>query len=144
MDTGESRFTLELRVRSALEQRLGTALEKRRLVVGVASDGRQRLHEFDGVSPDSKTVVEIKTNELKATQEKPDGRYFSAIKWALIGDLYMLSRVQADTKLLVLTDRPLFEICARDMDGLLPPNTDIVFCEGREPAAPQLTRHPAQ
>lgn len=112
-----------------LEGRFGVALPRRQLVVGVAADGRERLHEFDGVSPDAEIIIEIKTNELKATDDKRHGRYFSAIKWALVGDLYMLARVKARTKLLVLTDRPLFDLCVRDMDGILPEDTMIEHCE---------------
>lgn len=121
-----SRLDLESQVRQLLEREFSTPLPKRNLVVGRTSDGRERTHEFDGVSPDRRIIIEIKTNELKATPDKPNGRYFSAIKWALIGDLYMLARVEADTKMLVLTDRPLYELCIRDMDGILPPKTTII------------------
>jgi hypothetical protein len=73
-------------------------------------------------------VIEVKTNQLNSTPHKPKGRYDSAIKPALALDLYMLTRINAKTKLLVLTDRPLFDLCSRDMDGLLAPDTRIVHC----------------
>ena len=72
-------------------------------------------------------VIEVKTNKLD-TSVRPRGRYDSAIKQALTLDLYMLTRVNAKIKLLVLTDRPLFDLCIRDMDGLLSPDTQIVYC----------------
>jgi hypothetical protein len=124
-----SRFILEGRVRAFLEQKFRTPLPSKKLVVGIASDGRHRFHEFDGASPDGRLVIEIKTNQLKSTPDNPHGRYFSAIKWALVGDLYMLERVEAKQKLLVLTDRPLFEIFSKDMDGMLPSNTHVERCE---------------
>jgi hypothetical protein len=73
-------------------------------------------------------VIEVKTNQLNPTPGKPKGRYDSAIKQALVLDLYMLTRINARTKLLVLTDHPLFDLCSRDMDGLLAPDTRIVHC----------------
>ncbi|MGA2115404.1 MAG: hypothetical protein ABSH56_11725 [Bryobacteraceae bacterium] len=118
----------EDRVRQRIGKQFGIQLTKRELAVGGRSDGTERRHEFDGVSPDSQFVIEVKTNELKATPGKPKGRYESAIKQALMLDLYMLSRANAKEKLLVLTDRPLFDLCARDMDGLLTPDTQIVYC----------------
>lgn len=81
-----------------------------------------------GVSPDNQFVVEVKTNELGAKPGQPKGRYPNAIKQALGLDLYLLSRINAETKLLVLTDRPLYDLCSRDMDGLLAPDTQIVYC----------------
>jgi hypothetical protein len=122
------RLSHEDRARRRIGKQFGIQLVKRKLAVGIMADGVQRLHEFDGVSPDGKVAIEVKTNELRATPGKPRGRYDSAIKQALALDLYVLSRVSARTKLLVLTDRPLFDVCSRDMDGLLAPDTQIVYC----------------
>ena len=114
-------------IRKILEEEFHTPLFKTRLAIGTKFNGEVKYHEFDGVSADQKIVVEIKTNELKVTPEKPNGRYFSAIKWALLGDIYMLSRVNASSKYLVLTDQSLFNICLTDLDGILPENTQIIF-----------------
>ena len=118
----------EDRIRQRIGEQFGVQLAKKKLVVGMKAGGSERHHEFDGVSPDGQFVIEIKTNELKSTPDKPKGRYNSAIKPALFLDLYMLSRVNAKTKLLVLTDRPLFNLCCRDMDGLLAADTQVVYC----------------
>jgi hypothetical protein len=122
------RLSLEDRVRQRIAEKLGVQLRKRKLAVGVTAEGVRKLHEFDGVSPDDQLVIEIKTNELRATPSKPRGRYDSAIKPALVLDLYLLSRLNAKTKMLVLTDRALFDLCSRDMDGLLAADTQIVHC----------------
>ena len=121
------RLSVEGRVRVLIGERYGVELVKRTLVVGTRADGSERHHEFDGVSADRQVVIEVKTNKLD-TSVRPRGRYDSAIKQALTLDLYMLTRVNAKIKLLVLTDRPLFDLCIRDMDGLLSPDTQIVYC----------------
>src|SRR5271157_629399 len=113
----------ESKVRELMEQKLKVKLPETRLAVAVASDGQERYHKFDGVSPDRRIVIAIKSNELKAND-----RYDSAIKQALVYDLYMLSRISAKTKMLVLTDVALFERCSRDMDGKLAADTTIVYC----------------
>jgi hypothetical protein len=122
------RLGVEDTVRQRIGKQFGIQLAKRELAVGKRSDGTERRHEFDGVSPDSQFVIEVKTNQLKPTPTNPRGRYDSAIKQALMLDLYMLSRANAKTKLLVLTDRPLFDLCSRDVDGLLGPDTQVVYC----------------
>ena len=114
-------------VRQWIAERLGTQLVKRTLVVGTGANGSERHHQFDGVSPDGQVVIEVKTNQLKVTPGHPKGRYDSAIKPALVLDLYMLSRVTAKVKLLILTDRPLFDVFSQDMDGLLAPDTRILY-----------------
>jgi hypothetical protein len=95
-----------------MEHKLHIRLPETRLVVGIASNGEERYHKFDGVSPDRQTVIAIKSNELRANV-----RYGSAIKQALVYDLYMLGRISAKTKMLVLTDHALFKRCSHDMDG---------------------------
>ena len=122
-----SRLAIEQKVREILQEEYHALLPKKRLAVGTKSNGERRYHEFDGVSPDQNVVFEVKSNQVTATKAKPAGRYFSAIKWALLGDVYLLSRVPARTRLLVLTDKTLFDICREDMDGLLPENTQIIY-----------------
>ena len=114
---------LELKVRELMEQKLNVKLPETRLVIGVGTDGRERYHKFDGVSADRQTVIAIKSNELKA-----NNRYDSAIKQALVYDLYMLSRISAKTKMLIITDQALFERCRTDMDGKLALDTTIEYC----------------
>jgi hypothetical protein len=127
----EGRSAIEQKVRELLQEEYQALLPKKRLAVGTKSNGEKRYHEFDGVSPDQKIVFEVKSNQVTATKAKPTGRYFSAIKWALLSDVYLLSRIPAQTRLLVLTDKTLFDICREDMDGLLPENTQIIY---RNPA----------
>lgn len=127
----QNRAVIEQRVREILQEEYHALLPKKRLSVGIKSNGERRYHEFDGVSPDQKIVFEVKSNQVIATKAKPAGRYFSAIKWALLGDVYLMSRIPAQIRLLVLTDKTLFDICREDMDGLLPENTQIIY---RNPA----------
>ncbi len=127
----QDRAAIERKVREMLQEEYHSLLPKKRLAIGTKSNGERRYHEFDGVSPDQKIIFEVKSNQVTATKAKPAGRYFSAIKWALLGDVYLLSRISAQTRLLVLTDKTLFDICREDMDGLLPDNRQIIY---RNPA----------
>ncbi len=122
-----TRFDIEETVRRMLEHEFHVPQSKMRLPVDVKANGETKHHEFDCVSPDKQFVAEIKTNELKASASNPNGRYFNAIKWALLGDVYMLGRIRAARKYLVLTDKPLFKVCQQDMDGILPENTAILL-----------------
>ena len=122
-----TRLEKEKAIREILSKEFNSTLIKQRLPVGIKSNGETKYHEFDCVSVDQSIVAEVKTNELKATPEKPNGRYFSAIKWALLGDIYMLNRIDASSKYLVLTDKPLFDLCSNDLDGILPINTQVIF-----------------
>ncbi len=121
------RLGCESTVRQRIAERFDVPLEKRTLIVGTKANGAERLHEFDGVSVDCQFVIEVKTNKLD-TSVRPRGRYDSAIKQVLITDLYFLGRITAKTKLLVLTDRPLFDLFSQDMDGLLPADIQVVYC----------------
>lgn len=127
----KDRAAIEKKVREMLQEEYHSPLAKMRLPIGTKSNGERLYHEFDGVSPDQGIVFEVKSNQVMATKTKPAGRYFSAIKWALLSDVYLLSRIPAQTRLLVLTDKALFDICREDMDGLLPENTQIIY---RNPA----------
>ena len=106
-----------------MERKLNVELAETPLAVGIGSDGRERYHKFDGVSPDKQIVIAIKSKELKA-----NNRYDTAIKQALVYDLYMLSRISAKRKILVLTHRAVFERCGQDMDGKLAADTTIEYC----------------
>lgn len=118
----------ESMVRRLVETQLGTPLVKRKVMVGEKNTGEKVYCQFDGVSPDAGIIVEIKTNELFVSENKPRGRYDSAIKQALITDLYRLSRVEAEAKYLVLTDRPLYDLFVQDMDGFLPSDVKVLYC----------------
>lgn len=118
---------IERKVRKLLETEYKTSLPETKLVIGRRSTGEDCFHRFDGVSLDRSIVFEVKSNQLKPSEKKRNGRYFNAIKWALLGDVYMLTRVQARTKLLVLTDWNLFEVWRKDIDGILPDDISIIY-----------------
>ncbi|HEX8889523.1 MAG TPA: hypothetical protein VF779_10120 [Pyrinomonadaceae bacterium] len=126
---------IERKVRKLLEIEYSTSLPETRLVIGRKSNGEDCYHKFDGVSPDKEMVFEVKSNQVKPSEKYPAGRYFSSIKWVLVGDVYYLSRIRAKTKLLVLTDKNLYEIFCRDMDGILPEDITIIY---RNPEADEL------
>jgi hypothetical protein len=93
-------------VRSALSRELGVEFEKKKL--RLKSGGE---FCFDAVSADEKFVVSIKSSRGTTRGGKPPT---GAIK-AAIADLYYLSLVEADRRILVLTDKGFYDRLARDL-----------------------------
>ena len=56
MAIAENRLALKSKVRKGLEARFSIPLPKRQIVVGAASDGHEKVHPFDGMSPDGSRV----------------------------------------------------------------------------------------
>ena len=113
-------------VRRQLEKERGTPFSKMRLIIGRNSRGEEVPHEFDLVSADLKIVGEVKSGKLGNDSTGLAG-YNGKRKLSLIADLFFLERVEADEKILVLTNEELFEKFKQDMDGLLPKNMSIRY-----------------
>jgi len=81
-------------------------------------------HEFDAVSSNGKIVAEIKTASGWTSGGKhPSGKRASAFE-----QLYFLSLVEADNKLLIITDADFFEIMKGRTAGIVPTNIKLVKC----------------
>jgi hypothetical protein len=81
-------------------------------------------HEFDAVSLNGKIVAEIKTASGRTSGGKhPSGKRASAFE-----QLYFLSLVEADTKLLIITDTEFFEIMKARTAGTVPSDIELVIC----------------
>jgi hypothetical protein len=95
-------------VRVALSVEFGVEFSKRRLPL--RSGGR---FSFDAVSADGRVVVSIKSSRGTTRGGKPPT---GAIK-AAIADLYFLSLVDADRRILVLTDIDFYKRLSHDLKG---------------------------
>lgn len=104
-------------VRKILEKMIGLSLPKRRLIVGYDGKGFPKTHEFDLVSDDSKVVGEIKSS--RSISE-------ASYKAALVDCLY-LAKIQANKKMLVLTDEKFYGYFKRRAGGLISPEIDIML-----------------
>lgn len=114
-------------VRQVLEERLNTRFERRRLPVGLRTDGSVREHEFDLVSSDGKIVGEIKTFE-PLPSGSAHARYRPSAKiGATFQACYLLEKVKAERKILVLTDSEFYEIFRDESDGIISRDIQILL-----------------
>jgi hypothetical protein len=119
-NTNEIRTKLHPYVRDWLRGKYGIAFAKSK----VSLQGCTGSHVFDAVSADAKIVAEIKAASGRTSGDKsPAGKRASAFE-----QLYYLSLVAAETKLLVLTDPEFFNIIKKKSSGKVPGNIQLVYC----------------
>jgi hypothetical protein len=105
-------------VRQVLTKRHGQLFRKQSLLL--RSGGR---HEFDAVSKDTSVVASIKSSSgLTAGGNVPWGKINSSV-----ADVYYLSLVDAQNRLLVLTTREFFDLFTKKMVGRIAPEV-LVEC----------------
>ena len=85
--------------KSYLQQRFICEFEPKALQVGITSDGKPAMHNFDLVSPDCKIVAEVKAHTMTETGNVPSGKIDNAYNACA-----MLEKVSAEKKFLLLTD----------------------------------------
>lgn len=115
-DTTYLKHVVEDAIRDQLAAKYGVPFRSRR--VQLVTGG---THEFDAVSEDGSVVVGIKSSGGKTSGGKiPVGKLKAAI-----AELYYLSLVQAQTRILVLTDQSFYQILARRLKGAVAPGLDL-------------------
>lgn len=103
-------------VRAHLALTHGVRFQKRFLMLKTGG-----MHEFDAVSEDDAIVASIKATSGKtAGGNLPQGKFNNAI-----AEIYYLSLVSAEVKLLVLTNPSFRALLERRMAGALPPEIKI-------------------
>ncbi len=81
-------------------------------------------HEFDAVSADKKIVAGIKSSSaLTSGGKNPSGKIASAYQ-----ELYFLSSIETDQRLLVLTDEAFYKLLSKNMREKLGRNIQLVYC----------------
>lgn len=109
---------VEDELRGVLSQQYGVFFEKR--VIKLPQEG---THEFDAVSLDGKIVVSIKTASGKTSGGKnPSGKIKD-----IEAELYYLMLVDAEVKLLVITNSEFYELITRRLKGRLHPSIDLIY-----------------
>lgn len=131
-DTRVLKNQVEPYVRKQLEEKFGQPFAKQFLPVGQRADGSQATHEFDAVSIDGRIVAGIKSSSGKTSGgRRPSGKIAAAYK-----ELYFLSLVKAERRILVLTDPEFYRILESDCDGKLATGLELMLI----PLPPELEK----
>jgi hypothetical protein len=86
--------------------------------------GCSGFHEFDAVSADKRIVCGIKSSSgVTSGGKNPSGKIASAYQ-----ELYFLAGVDADQRLLVLTDKEFYELLSRNMRERLSRDIKLLHC----------------
>jgi len=108
-------------VRQVLGKKLNTSFEKKKLLIGYKSNGTLKEHEFDLVSSDGKIIGEVKTFKPLKGGGRPSGKIDTTFQAC-----YLLEKVIAQRKLLVLTDKKFYEIFKKESDGIVSKDIEIL------------------
>lgn len=107
---------IEKLVRVKLEEMFGTKLRKKRLIIGYDSQKRPQIHEFDLVSDGMEIVGELKSGKCSITN----------YNLALVDCVY-LSKIKARTKLMIFTNKSLYEYFKERSEGLISKDIRVIF-----------------
>jgi ABC-type microcin C transport system duplicated ATPase subunit YejF len=100
--------SIEKLVREKLGEMFGTKFRKSKLITGYDSKKRPQLHEFDLISENMDIIGEIKSGKCTRTN----------YNLALV-DCFYLSKIKATTKLMVFTDKELYEYFKDNSEGVI-------------------------
>ena len=115
-NTSFLRYTVEPLVRDRLADRYGQRFAP--VVLPLAPGG---THEFDAVSDDARIVVSIKANSgLTSGGNHPTGKVATCLN-----EVYFLTLVDADVRLLVLTNPDFHTIFTRATAGQIAPGIGV-------------------
>ena len=112
---------IEPYVREKLRQKRGCNFYNKDTKLGLITGGE---HKFDIVSLDKSIVGEIKSN-----QTRENGDVGIGVRKSIYFDIYMLSLVKAEKKLLVLTNKDFYNFFKRISVGKVPLDIEIILIE---------------
>jgi len=114
-------------VRNLLEDKFQkkffTKKKDRTLIVRHRSNGEEIKHEFDLVSEDKSIIGEVKSD--KYTKKHHSNTRLPR----MLGACRYLELIKAKEKLLVLTNKEMYEIIKHDLDGLISPDIKIIYID---------------
>ncbi len=119
-NTHDLKRLVEPFVRNWLQELFCIPFENRELPLQLTSGG---LHCFDTVSTDRSVIAGIKTSQMRPKGDVGVGTVKSAYT-----ELYFLSLVEAEHKLLVLTDRGFWSFFTKQSAGRVAPGVEIRHC----------------
>lgn len=135
--TTELRTRVEPFVRKWLEDSYpGHTFTEKPLPLRRKRDGTYAVHQFDAVAEDNSIVASIKSHSwLTSGGKRPAGKIGEIYQ-----SLYLLSLVDARTKLLVLTDRETYEGFSIVSDGKIADDIEVRLCR-LSPELELVVRH---
>jgi hypothetical protein len=101
-------YEIEKAVRERLGEMYGTRFRRGKLIIGNRSRGEPQIHEFDLISENRSVIGEVKSGRCSTTN----------YSLALV-DCFYLSKVKARVKLMVFTDRELYDYFRDKSRGLI-------------------------
>jgi len=104
-----------------LQKKFNVSFSRKNLQVGLRSDGKPAMHNFDFVSEDNQMVAEVKSHQLTKSGNPPSGKISDTYKAC-----FMLEKASARKKLLILTNPKFYEIFKRYSDGKISKEIEIV------------------
>lgn len=119
-NTSYLRYIVEPWIRERLTERYGQSFTARQLPL--VPGGR---HEFDAVSADRRIVVSIKANSgLTSGRNYPTGKVATCLN-----EVYFLTLVAAEERLLILTNRAFHEVFTRATRGQIANGIEVELVE---------------
>jgi hypothetical protein len=129
-DTTALKKQIEPHVQAWLQKQFGVRF--RRQTVPLTGHGAAGQHQFAAVSEDGKIVASVKSLSGRTTGENlPSAKIDSSY-----AEIYYLSLVQSEKKLLVLTDIEFYRLFRKHSEGMVVRGVDILHC----PLPPELER----
>jgi hypothetical protein len=129
-DTTALKKQIEPHVQAWLRKQFGVRF--RRLTVPLTDRGATGQHQFGAVSEDGKIVASVKSLSGRTTgQNLPSAKIDSSY-----AEIYYLSLVQSEKRLLVLTDHEFYKLFCKQSEGMVVRGVEILYC----PLPPDLEK----
>jgi hypothetical protein len=121
-DTTALRTQIEPHVQAWLQKQFGVRFTRR--TVPLTGHGTAGQHQFAAVSDDGRIVASVKSLSGRTTGENlPSAKIDSSY-----AEIYYLSLVQSEKKLLVLTDLEFYRLFSKQSEGMVVRSVDILHC----------------
>jgi hypothetical protein len=111
-------YNTERLVRGKLGEMFGTKFKKAKLIIGYDSKKLPLIHEFDLISERKDIIGEIKSGKCSRAN----------YKLALVDCMY-LSKIRARMKLMVFTEKKLYEYFKEKSEGLISSDIRAILLE---------------
>ena len=112
----------EEKIRKVLSEKFNTSFKRKKLLIGYKSNDTPKQHEFDLVSLDGDIIGEVKTFTPLKGGGRPSGKIDTTFQAC-----YLLEKVIARRKLLVLTNNEFFKIFKKESDGIVSKEIEILY-----------------